>query len=128
MVTRVHTVAVTLSPLLGELMTQALATTLQLGPVAVLHTRRRLMARLRALAPDIVLFGLRPRETIVQAQALAEALPQTRILAFVAHGRLASLHISGRPPRPLNAVSLRGLAKALAPTLPDEDELYPPRI
>jgi hypothetical protein len=127
-VARMRTVVVTLSPLLGEMLTQALAASLALAPFTILRTRTRLATRLRALAPDVVLLGLRPRETAGLAQALAESLPQTRILAFAADGRLASLHVAGHSAQPVNDLSLRGIAAILAMPPQAKDEISARRI
>lgn len=88
----VRTLAVTVSPLLRELVTSVLQPHLLLDVIAVLETRERLAECLQELAPDLVLLGLSGGETDASACALLGVLPSAKILALAPNGEHAWLY------------------------------------
>ena len=88
----VRTLAVTVSPLLRELVTSILQPHLPLEIIAVLETRERLAECLHEFAPDLVLLGLAGAESDASARALLGVLPSAKILALAPNGQHAWLY------------------------------------
>lgn len=89
---RIRTVTVTLSGMLGEIIERVLSSRIELEVVARLDDRTALCARLRSLAPDLVLVGLTPDDTDALASSVLGCLPGVKVIAFAGDGRHAYLH------------------------------------
>lgn len=88
----VRTLAVTVSPLLRELVASVLEPHLSLEFVAILQTRERLAECLREFAPDLVLLGLKGAETDASARPLLAVRPSAKILALAPNGQHAWMY------------------------------------
>jgi hypothetical protein len=109
----VSTVVVTVPPLLADLVLDVLRPHLELRLDAVLGDRHRLADHLRALAPDLVVLGLRSNETDALAATLLSILPAAAFLVVAANGQHAWLH-GMRPHRTaLNELTVSALVAAL---------------
>lgn len=86
-----RTLVVTVSPLLADLVADALKTDAPVDIVEVLSRREYLPARLRELAPELLLLGLADGEGDHVATPLLPLSPTTRILTLAPDGRDASL-------------------------------------
>src|SRR5262245_54175292 len=111
--TSVRTVMVTMSPLLGDIIKQLTAGKFVLDIVAHLDSRISLGRKLRKIAPDLVLLGLRSHETDRIGRTLLTLIPTARVIAFSSDARLAYLH-EMRPHRvAIMDVSARALAEVI---------------
>lgn len=109
----VSTVVVTVSPLLADLVLDVLRPHLELRVDAVIGRRDRLADHLCALAPDLVVLGLRENETDELAGALLPILPTAEFLVVAANGRHAWLY-GMRPHRAaLDELTVSSLVSAL---------------
>src|SRR5262245_47052758 len=72
----IRTIMVTVSPLLKDLVLQAVAGQAALHVVSVMESRRGLNRRLPAIDADLVLIALRPDEDDAVAAELARLLPK----------------------------------------------------
>jgi DNA-binding NarL/FixJ family response regulator len=88
----IRTALVTLSPLLSDIITQAVEAEIRLEVVAQVHSRDSLEERLSLIAPDLILIGLRVGETDAIAAAVLVAAPAAKVIAFSADSRHAYLH------------------------------------
>jgi DNA-binding NarL/FixJ family response regulator len=89
---RTRVVMITLSTLLGEIIEQVVSRRLELEVVARLDRQTALCARLRLVAPDLVLIGLRPNETDAVASSILACIPAAKVIVFTSDGRHAYLH------------------------------------
>lgn len=110
----VRTLAVTISPLLANLMADVLKPRLVLDLVGVLAGRAALAESLRALTPELVLFGLLADETDAVATPFLAVLPSAVILALSADGHCAWLLQQRRRRLMLPDLSIAALAEALS--------------
>ncbi len=108
----IRTLIVTVPPLLRDLVVAVLPPQ-SLDVIAVLDTRAALAARLAALAPDLVLLGLRGTETDAVARPLLALRPRARVLVLAADARAAWLHQAAGPPAALPGLSAAALRAAL---------------
>jgi DNA-binding NarL/FixJ family response regulator len=88
----IRTTLVTLSPLLSDIITQAVEPEIELDVVAQVHGRHLLGERLRLLAPELILIGLQAGETDAIAATALAAAPAAKVIAFSADCRHAYLH------------------------------------
>jgi hypothetical protein len=88
----IRTAVVTLPPVILDIITTLLPNRAMLDVVAQLPDRMDIEARLGAITPDLVLFGLRDGETENAAGALLDHLPRTTIIALSSDGRDAIIH------------------------------------
>ena len=109
----VSTVVVTVSPLLADLLLEPLRPHLELRIDAVLGHRDRLEEHLRALAPDLVVLGLRQNETDEIAGALLPILPTAEFLVVAANGQHAWLYGIDPHYTALNELTVSALVAAL---------------
>jgi hypothetical protein len=107
-----RTVAVTLSPLLRDLVIEVLSPGFVIDVVEVLSTREGLDDRLSRIAPELVLTGLLDSETAAIAPRLLAGCPTTRLLLFARNGERAWFYQSGRGVE-LNPVTPQALRDAL---------------
>src|SRR5215813_1056098 len=92
-----RTVTVQLSPLLEDIISQVAAERAPIDIVARLHSRDQLALRLRTLAPDLVLIGLREDESGAIALSLCSALPRARVIALSHDAHHAYLPVPHSP-------------------------------
>src|SRR4051794_1157952 len=88
----IRTVTVTLSTLLGEIIERVVMKQVELEVVARLDDQTALCERLRLLAPDLVLIGLRPGQTDAIAGSMLACVPAAKVIVFTSDGRHAYLH------------------------------------
>ena len=86
-----RTVTVAITPLLGDIISQVVAERAPIDIVARLDSRDQLELRLPALAPDLVLVGLREGEGGAIALSLRSAVPRARVVALSHDGHHAYL-------------------------------------
>ena len=88
----VRTALVTLSPLLSDIITQAVERDVKLDVVARVDDRDSLGERLRLVGPELVLIGLRAGESAAIAATALAAAPTAKVIALSADCRYAYLH------------------------------------
>jgi chemotaxis response regulator CheB len=112
-VERVRTLAVTISPLLANLLTDVLKPRLPLDLIGIVQNRATLAEALRASSPDLVVLGLIGTETDAVARPFFAVLPATVILVLSANGHCAWLHQRRRRRVVLAGLSVAALGDAL---------------
>lgn len=105
----IRTAVVTLSPVILDIIATLLPDRAALNVVAQLADRKDIEARLVALNPDLVLFGLRIGETENEACHLLAFLPSAMIIALSDDGRNAVIHEMRPHRRTLRNISPRML-------------------
>ena len=88
----IRTALVTLSPLLSDIITQAVERDIELDVVARVEDRDSLEERLRLVVPELILIGLRAGETDAIATTVLAAAPEAKVIAFSTDCRYAYLH------------------------------------
>src|SRR3954469_22065217 len=88
---RLQTVAMTMSPLLVEIIQQSVNEHVDLNIVARFDNRN-FIEHLRAASPELVLVGLCPGETDEVGRRLLSVVPQARVILFSSDARHAYLH------------------------------------
>jgi DNA-binding NarL/FixJ family response regulator len=88
----IRTALVSLSPLLSDIITQAIKREIELDVVAQISGRGSLEQQLRLIDPDLILIGLRVGETDAIAATALAAAPAAKVIAFSADCRHAYLH------------------------------------
>jgi len=88
----IRTVVITMPPIFRDLITELLAGHGSLDIVWQPDTREGLEEPLRALAPDLILIGLRREEGNEIGLSLVSLLPNAKVIAFSSDGRHAYLH------------------------------------
>ena len=83
---------ITVSPMLRDLVTELMATHVNLDVVRELDTRDGLEEQLRALAPDLILIGLGRDERDDFGLSLVQLLPNAKVIAFSSDMRDAFVH------------------------------------
>jgi hypothetical protein len=121
-VTRIRTVTVTLPRMLGDLLVGAIAPEAELEVVGRFASRANLDRRLGALAPALVLIGLRRGEPDDVARGLLLSVPAARILAVTPDGRHAYLHRMRACRKALLEITPEGLRRALLEIEPASEE------
>jgi chemotaxis response regulator CheB len=114
----IRTVAVTISPLLADLMTEVLEPRLTLDLVGVLQNRATLADSLRKLKPDLVVFGLIGDETDAAALPFRAVLPSAVMLVLSPSAHQAWLHERSGRRLALSNPSVSALANVLATCFP----------
>jgi len=109
----IRTIMVTVSPLLKDLVLQAVAGRAALHVVSVLESRRGLNKRLQAIDAELVLIALRPDEDDAVAAELARLLPKARIVALSHDMMRLWLHKPGGYRRTIADASTRTLVMAI---------------
>src|SRR5262249_30668507 len=82
LVPAIRTVMVTMSPMFRNLVTELMIRHRCLNVVAELDTREGLQERLRSLAPDLILIGLRRNEGDEIGLSLLHNRPNAKVIAF----------------------------------------------
>ena len=119
---RLRTLVVTLSPLLGDLVTSVLQMQMSIDVVEVLASRESVADRLCDLAPDLAIIGLLEGENDSIAVPLLTMLPSARILVLARNAEQAWLHQSDGRRMVLSDLSAQSLRAALqSPGLPPAD-------
>ena len=88
----VRTALVTLSPLLSDIITQAVERDVKLDVVARVDDRDSLGERLRLVGPELVLIGLRAGESAAIAATALAAAPTAKVIALSADCSYAYMH------------------------------------
>jgi DNA-binding NarL/FixJ family response regulator len=88
----IRTALITLSPLLSDIITQAIKPEIELDVVAEFHSGDLLKEQLRLIAPELVLIGLQAEETDAIAATALAAAPAAKVIAFSADCRHAYLY------------------------------------
>jgi DNA-binding NarL/FixJ family response regulator len=109
----IRTALVTLSPLLSDIITQAVEPEIELDVVAQIHGRALLEERLSMIDPELILIGLRVGETDAIAAATLAAAPAAKVIAFSADCHHAYLHEMRAYQATLIDVTPSTLAKAI---------------
>lgn len=106
-------VFVTIPPLLSDIITEVVREDVRLNVVAQFSERDAFSQHLPALAPDLVLIGLRNGETDEIGASVANLIPTAKVLVLSSNGDCAYLHeVRGRR-TVLQSFSLRHLLAAL---------------
>jgi DNA-binding NarL/FixJ family response regulator len=106
-------VFVTIPPLLSEIITEAAREVVRLKLVGELGARDALAEQLPALAPDIVLVGLRAGETDDIGGVVRKLVPAAKVLVLSQDGHCAYLHEAPVRRTVLENFSLANLLAAL---------------
>src|SRR5215218_4723301 len=88
----IRTALVSLSPLLSDIITQAIKPEIELDVVADFPSGDLLKEQLRLIAPELILIGLQAGDTAAIAATALAAAPAARVIAFSADCRHAYLH------------------------------------
>ena len=107
-------VFVTISPLLSRIIAEAAQQQVFIETVGQLNNRALLAERLPALAPNLVVIGLRPGESDEIGAVVLELVPAAKVLVLSADARCAYLHEPGMPCTELPDFSLPDLLSVLA--------------
>jgi DNA-binding NarL/FixJ family response regulator len=91
-VAAIRTVTVTMAPIFRDLLTELIAGHVNLEVVGELDTCDGLEEQLRALAPDLILIGLRRDEGDEVGPSLVQTFPNAKVIAFSSDGRHAFVH------------------------------------
>lgn len=88
----IRTVMITMAPIFRDLVTELMAGHVNLDVVWELDTRDGHEEQLRALAPDLILIGLRRDEGDETGLSLVQLFPNAKVIAFSSDGRHAFVH------------------------------------
>ena len=110
---QLRTVTVTITPLLEDIISQVVADRAPIDIVARLDSRDQLALRLRTLAPDLVLIGLRQDESGAIASSLRNAAPRAKVIALSHDAHHAYLPAPHRRRTTLINLSLAALVEAI---------------
>ena len=108
-----RTVTVTITPLLGDIISQVVTVQAPIEIFARLDSRDRLELRLRILAPHLVLIGLRKDEDAAIALSLRNTLPRAKVIALSHDGHHAYLPVPDHPRTTLIDLSPKALIEAI---------------
>jgi DNA-binding NarL/FixJ family response regulator len=108
-----RTVTVTITPLLGDIISQVVAVRAPIEIVARLDRRDRLELRLQILVPNLVLIGLRQDEGGAVALSLCNALPRAKVIALSHDAHHAYLPVAHRHRTTLIDLSPKALIEAI---------------
>jgi DNA-binding NarL/FixJ family response regulator len=108
-----RTLAVTISPLFCDIVTQSLTRRVPLEIIEQMKTRAGLEHGVVALAPDIILIGLVDNEDSAFALSLARLSPQATVVAFSSDLRRVHACREGCRPMLLVDASPDSLADAI---------------
>jgi hypothetical protein len=104
---------VTLPPVIADIAVSALLGHAQLDIIARFESRAGILPALQILAPELILFGLRPAEPTAPARLLRALVAPVAIIAFAPDGRDASLHEMRPTRRTYKNVSPRDLVRII---------------
>lgn len=96
----IRTALITMSPMLGDIITRAVAGNVVLDVVARLDGEDATADRLRMLAPELILIGLGTDDSDAVPLAVLAVAPTAKVIAFTADCRHAQL-LEMRPQRTL---------------------------
>ncbi len=96
----IRTALITMSPMLGDIITRAVACNVVLDVVAWLDREDATADRLRMLAPELILIGLGADESDTMPLAILAVAPTAKVIAFTTDCRHAQL-LEMRPQRTL---------------------------
>jgi chemotaxis response regulator CheB len=106
-------VAVTMSPLLRDVVTTLLTDHVAVELVAAFDQRADSGRRLEDIDPNLILIGLRPGESDDIASDLLTRIPSAKVVAFSHDGRDVSVHEMRRHRQTLPDVSPQGVVEAI---------------
>jgi hypothetical protein len=106
-------VTVTITPLLGDIISHVVAVRAPIDIVARLDSRDRLELRLQILAPDLVLIGLGRDEGGTIGLSLCDALPWVKVIALSHDAHHAYLPVPQRHHTTLINLSPEALIEAI---------------
>jgi chemotaxis response regulator CheB len=101
----IRAVLVTVSPLLGDIVTTLLANRARLDLVARWEDRKDIETELVAISPDLVLIGLQAGETNAIACSLLVLVPSATVITLSGDGKTAYVHAMRAHCVPLGDVS-----------------------
>ena len=106
-------VAVTMSPLLRDVVTALLTDHVTVDVVAAFDTRAEGERRLEDIDPNLILIGLQPGESDEIASRLLTRLPGAKVVAFSHDGRNVCVHEMRRHRQLLPGVSPQAVVEAI---------------
>ncbi|HKF61091.1 MAG TPA: hypothetical protein VKB42_07005 [Dongiaceae bacterium] len=106
-------VAVTMSPLLRDVVTALLTDHVTVDVVAAFDTRAEGEGRLEDIDPNLILIGLQPGESDEIAASLLTRLPSAKVVAFSHDGRNVCVHEMRRHRQLLPEVSPQAVVEAI---------------
>jgi DNA-binding NarL/FixJ family response regulator len=124
-VASIRTVIVTMSPMLSNIITALVTDHATLDVVAEFGTRAEAENQLPAIAPDLILVGLRSGETDLIGRTLLALVPFAKVLAFSTDARDAYLHEMRAHREELTDVSPQGLIDAVLAGSAGSEDLDP---
>jgi len=92
MLVGIRTALVALSPLISDIIAQAIKPEIKLDVVAEFNSGDVLKEQLRLTAPELILIGLQAGETDAVAATALAAAPEAKVIAFSADCRHAYLY------------------------------------
>jgi chemotaxis response regulator CheB len=110
---RIRTVAVTITPLLCDIISELVAERAPIDMVACLDSRDQLELLLQTLAPDLVLIGLCPSEGDGIVRSLSNALPWAKVIALSHDTSHAFVHVPPHHRTPLIDISPKALIETI---------------
>lgn len=110
-------IAVTLSPLVTDLIASLLAARAPIVMAARFETREAALRGTAHSAPDLVLIGLFPNETDQVVRDLQNAFPRATVATFSHGGRRVGIHALGAPLVALEDGAPDALADAILTSL-----------
>lgn len=110
-------VAVTLPPMLIDLVASLLAARAPIAMIARCRTREEAEPCVAALHPDLVMVGLFPNETHLAGRQFMSLSPESTVVTLAADGAAAQVHTAGDPFAALHDVSPESLADAIVAAL-----------
>jgi DNA-binding NarL/FixJ family response regulator len=113
LVAGIRTVIVTMSPLLTDIIEQLLSGRVTLEVIGRFDVRTLLEEKLRVLAPDLILVGLRRGETDEIGRTLLSLVPVAKVIAFTNDARHGYVHEMRAHRAALIDISPQALIKAI---------------
>jgi DNA-binding NarL/FixJ family response regulator len=109
-------VAVTVGPLLRDIITTLLSDHVAVKIIAVLDTRAECEKAIEDIDPDLILIGLQPGEPDEIAPILLRRLPSARVVAVSDEGRRVYVHRMRRHRKILQDASPQEVVEAILGT------------
>jgi chemotaxis response regulator CheB len=110
---RIRTVVVTMSRMLSDIITALVTDHAALDLVAEFDNRADAENRLSAIAPDLILIGLRDGEPDGIGRTLLALVPSAKVIAFSSDGRNGYLHEMRALRVEITDISPQGLIDAI---------------
>lgn len=88
----IRAAAVTLSPVVTDLIVALLSARLKTTVVACFEHRSGIDTSLMAASPDLIFLGVRPDEDARIAGNLLQLVPHAKVIALTSDGRVATVH------------------------------------